>query len=161
MESNMAVQVRELIDYWAGVAGRPLSSFEQMKVARPFRYNVADKKLYRVLKPVVLGSIYGYVELDLNFNRQGQTKYDFDLLVHNQGSDFHSDKFLSDLPVAERQCIEGLHSYKVAQWILYGDLWSQIDHNRLHYLSGRTTGIRRIRLAEVVQPGEVAEQLMN
>lgn len=156
----MTTPVSERIAYWAGVTGRHLTSFEQLKIARPFRYNVPSKKLYRVLKPVVLGPIYGYVEIDLNFNRPDQTKFDFDLLVHNQGSDYHSDKFLTDVPPAERQCIEGLHSHEVAQWVLYGDVWSQIDVNRLHYLSGRNAGIRRIRLAEVVQPGHIAEQLM-
>jgi hypothetical protein len=157
----MTVSITDRIEYWSGVTGRPLSSFEQMKVARPFRYNVMDKKLYRVLKPIIFGSPYGYVEIDLNFNRPGQVKFDFDLLIHNQGSDYHSDKFLTDIPPPERQCIEGLHGYEVAQWVLYGDVWSQIDHNRLHYLSGRNLGIRRVRLAEVVQPGNIAEQLLN
>lgn len=157
----MTIPVSERIAYWSGVIGRPLSSFEQMKVARPFRYSVPDKKLYRVLKPVMLGPIYGYVELDLNFNRPDQSKFDFDLLIHNQGSDYHSDKFMTDIPAPERQCIEGLHGFEVAQWLLYGDVWNQIDHNRLHYLSGRTLGIRRVRLAEVVQPSDIAEQLMH
>jgi hypothetical protein len=100
------------------------------------------------------------VELDLNFNRPDQTKFEFDILIHNQGSDYHSDKFLTDLPAPERQTIEGLHGHEVAQWVLYGDVWGQIDHNRLHYLNSRTTGLRRIRLSEVVQPSNIAEQLM-
>jgi hypothetical protein len=156
----MTIPVSARIGYWSGVTGRPLSSFEQVKVARPFRYNVTEKKLYRVLKPVLLGPIYGYVELDLNFNRPDQVKFDFDLLIHNQGSDFHSDKFLTDIPAPERQCIEGLHGREVARWVLYGDVWNQVDHNRLHYLSARNLGIRRVRLVEVVQPSHIAEQLM-
>lgn len=156
----MTTPVRERIDYWAGVAGRPLNSFEQMKIARPFRYNSVEGKLYRVLKPVVFGAIYGYVELDLNV-RPDEPRFNFDLLVHNKGSDIRSDKFLSDIPVPERQYIEGLHGYEVTQWILYGDVWGQLDLNRLHYMNGRTMGIRRLRLAEVLQPSHIAEQLIH
>lgn len=150
--------VRERIDYWSGVTGRPLNSFEQMKVARPFRYNSVEGKLYRVLKPVVFGAIYGYVELDLNV-RPDMPKFDFDILIHNKGSDVRADKFLSDIPAPERQYIEGLHGYEVTQWVLYGDVWPQLDLNTLHYMNSRTAGIRRIRLAEVLQPSAIAEQL--
>jgi hypothetical protein len=156
----MTTPVRERIDYWAGVAGRPLNRFEQMKIARPFRYNSVEKKLYKVLKPVVFGAIYGYVEIDINV-RRGEDQFDFDLLIHNKSSDIRDDKFLSDIPVPERQYIEGLHGYEVTQWILYGDVWSQLDLNRLHYLNGRTMGIRRLRLVEVLQPGHFAEQLYH
>ena len=156
----MTTPVRERIDYWASVAGRPLNSFEQMKIARPFRYNSTEGKLYKVLKPVVFGAIYGYVELDLNV-RPDEAKFDFDLLVHNKSSDIRADKFLSDIPVPERQYIEGLHGYELTQWILYGDVWSQLDLNRLHYLNSRTMGIRRLSLVEVLQPSQLAEQLYH
>lgn len=156
----MTTPVSERIAYWAGVIGRPLNTFEQLKVARQFRYDVQHQKLYRTLKPVMLGPIYGFVEIDLNFNRPDQTKFDFDLLIHSQSSDYKRDKFLTDVPAPERQTIEGLHGYEVAQWVLYGDVWGQIDLNRLHYLNGRTHGIRRVRLAEVVQPSNIAEQLV-
>lgn len=152
--------VRSRIDYWASVAGRPLSAFEQMKVARPFRYNSVEGKLFRVLKPVVFGAIYGYVEIDLNVRSDG-ARFDFDILIHNKGSDVRADKFLSDVPVPERQYIEGLHGYDVTQWALYGDVWEQLDLNKLHYLNSRTVGIRRIRLAEVIQPSVIAEQLIK
>lgn len=151
--------VRERIDYWAGVTGRHLTSFEQMKVARPFRYDVKENRLYRVLKPVVFGAIYGFVEIDLNVN-QNEPKCDFDVLVHGMSGDVDSDKFLSSVPDGTRQYIEGLHGYELTQWILYGDVWSQLDLNRLHYLNARTRGLRRIHLNEVLQPCVFSEHFV-
>jgi len=154
----MTTPVHEQINYWAGVKGHPLGSFERMKVARPFRYSVTEKKLYRELKPILFGPIYGYVEIDLNLNVRGPSHFDFDLLIHNRSAD-RSDKFLTDAPVHYRHAITGLHGHEVAQAVLYGDLWSQLDYNKLHYLNSRAIGVRRIRLADVLQPGGIAEQL--
>jgi hypothetical protein len=50
---------------WAHITGRPLNKFEQMSVARPFKYSKYWRTWSRLIKPVYEGFPLGFIELNL------------------------------------------------------------------------------------------------
>lgn len=57
------------IDEWQERLGRDLNKFEQLVVARPFRWNETNKSWYRLIKPVWDGEPQGYIEIQISPNR--------------------------------------------------------------------------------------------
>lgn len=140
---------RERVDAWSREIGRPLTAFEQAKVARPFRYDTGTRRWYRVLKPVLPGSIVGFVEMDLSCHEDDPIKYPLLVTVHTQRSN-KSDKFLSTLPDEETQAMTNKVGPAFTKWALFADIWPGIDDVRLHYLAKKSNV--SIPLHQVMKP---------
>lgn len=62
-DTSTAHTVSIQIDEWKARIGRDLNKFEQLVVARPFRWNEFDNSWYRLIKPVWDGEPQGYLEV--------------------------------------------------------------------------------------------------
>lgn len=124
------ITLQSTMSYWAGVAGRPLGAFEQLTIARPFHYNMLTRRWSRLIKPIVTSMPFGYVEVDLTFDRTLAPEaagLPLNLLIHTQRST-RNDKYMSSLPDYEVKALtDATGSEDFVKWVLFDDLWSGID----------------------------------
>jgi len=141
------MSLHDQIEYWSQIAGRPLTKFEQMVIARPFKYSKYWHTWDRVLKPVFAGTPYGYVEFALTpvngwdipvcgyesrmaVIRRNNTKTEslgeIKIRVHSTVPE-QGDKYASSLPEeARQQLVDELGQEKV-QYMLYGNIFDHVD----------------------------------
>jgi hypothetical protein len=102
------------------------------------------------LKPVLAGSPFGFVEMDLSFDIRTKTHL-LNISVHTRASGIH-DKFFSALPDEQKRIlVEQSGDEQWVLWALFHDIWAGIDDNRLHYLTGRMAP-NPVPLAMVLKP---------
>lgn len=142
---------RNKVDYWQGAAGRSLGSFEQLTIARPFRYNMATQKWSRLIKPIVTGLPFGYVEVDLTFD-EVRLCFPCKIVVHTQ-KPTRNDKYMSSLPEYEvKNMIARARNEDFIKWVLYDDLWEGVDVTRLQDLLRYPRRPESLELGSVMRP---------
>lgn len=138
--------LKEQVDRWTAEAGRPLNNFEQMTIARPFVYR--NNHWARLIKPVIGGSLKGYVEVDLTYSTV-LNRYPLGVRVHSRPAALF-DKFTSGLPDQTARDFVLLTNDTFYKWVMFSDLWAIIDDVRLHYL--RSVRSHCIYLKDVLKP---------
>jgi hypothetical protein len=121
-----ARNVKDQIDVWKGHLGRDLNKFEQMVVARPFRWS--GNHWTRLIKPVWEGNPRGYVEIDV-VPPQGKTWDDLKELriYHTLVSIDKADVMLHALPENIKKDLYANVGNDLAPVLLYGNLFPCID----------------------------------
>lgn len=154
------MSLSDQIEYWAKVAGRPITKFEQMVLARPFKYSSYWRTWNRVLKPVYGGQPYGYVEFSLEpINGWIKVPAQKDIYfpetlakrvidqVANVGSiriRQHStlpdpkDKYSSSIPDELLEKMKSVFGEDHTQYMLYGNIFDRVDWDK--YRSTWTIG---------------------
>jgi hypothetical protein len=146
------MSLTDQIDFWKKAKGRPLSSFEQVVVARPFKYSNYWRRWSRVLKPVYGGSPQGYVEFSLEPDVPGWEKTEEPsaalaksiLEAHSIKIRHHStipdkkDVYASQPPDEVIACMRRYFGDEDTQYMLYGNIFDRIDWAR--YSRVRTLG---------------------
>lgn len=140
-------RLRNQVGRWQAAAGRALSSFEQLTIARPFHYNLDTQRWSRLIKPLITGVPFGYVEVSLS--RIGD-HYPLTVVVHTTRST-HADKYLSSIPDSEVKDMEERLGHDMTHWLLYADLWDGLDVTRLADIRSHKPG-SPILLPEVMRP---------
>jgi hypothetical protein len=137
--------------YWQSMINRPLSSFERMKIARPLHYSTDTKQWSRVLKPVLGGFPYGYVELLFNYNAVTRA-YPLGIVIHNAPAD-RADVFMASMADEDYKVfVQRLNGdTELAKFLLKGDIMSAIDDTLLLDLWQRQTPTP-VPLAKVMDP---------
>lgn len=140
----------ENTERWKQMAQRPLSRFERLKIARPIHYSERTRTWSRVLKPILAGFPYGYVEMDLTYDASAG-RYPLGITIHSQSAD-DSDKFLASYPDAEHQLLVQRYGgdSEIAKFLLYYDVWGSLIDNLLLDKWQRTRA--PVPLAEVLKP---------
>src|SRR6478736_3887871 len=64
-KEQSVISFSEQMQRWTHVSDRALNRFEQISIARPFKYDHYWKRWTRIIKPVVSGFPYGILELNL------------------------------------------------------------------------------------------------
>lgn len=142
------MSLHDQIEYWATVANRPLTKFEQLVIARPFKYDAYWRTWNRMLKPVYAGSPHGYVEVSLSpvngWNKssenvvvpflEGTDKKAQELAAirirqHSTSPD-PKDKYASAVPDEVRQQLIDRIGAEAAQYLLYGNIFDAVDWDK-------------------------------
>lgn len=126
--------------FWEAECGRALTTFEQMTIARPFVHNKTNNKWARVIKPVVAGKLYGFIDVDLSL---ACTRYGVNpgITVHSL-SRGHDQQFYSSLPdevVASLRTLLGDLEY--LRWLMYGNVLGEIDAAKFCHSPHRVQGL--------------------
>jgi hypothetical protein len=122
--------------FWSTFAGRRLTKFEQMVIARPFRFNPYTQTWSRIIKPTSTGLPAGYFEIRLQVDSTAGLSDDgtFTLLplkVHHAMCLYSSDKFHSALPDHLHRAVRAsLRDDALA--LLYDNLFQAIDWDMWH-----------------------------
>ena len=142
------MSLHDQIERWSKVADRPLTKFEQMVIARPFKYSSYWRTWNRVLKPVYAGLPHGYVEFSLtpvdgwhatevrntelrqsNANSnlvRGLELAAIKIRQHSTAPD-PKDKYASAVPDDVRQQLIERIGAEEAQYLLYGNIFDAVD----------------------------------
>jgi hypothetical protein len=160
MTKESFVSLSTHVNRWQSLVGRNLTSFEQLKIARPFRYDGVNNRWYRLLKPV-LGSLpYGFVEIDLTIRDETVPNHKvFAVNVHST-SPTGKDVFSTNLPDVEFQRMARSRGLSITQWVLYSDLWSGLDLDRLVDLRSHNS-YGSIPLASLLKPESCHDDLFE
>jgi hypothetical protein len=138
------------IDFWQKKTGKPLSSFERMVVARPFKYSSYWRKWNRMLKPVYGGSPNGYVEFSLepstgwgegsnsDMIRQSIGEVRLIKIRHHSTLPDKKDVFASQPPDDVIRRMREHFGDEETQYMLYGNIFSHIDWAK--YVKVKTLG---------------------
>lgn len=135
------------IDFWTVHADRPLTKFEQMVIARPFKYCSYWRTWSRMLKPVYAGSPRGLVELNLSVVNDPKLTPEVVLefkqmkIRNHVTSSDPRDRYSSSLPDDVLMRLrEAIGSDEEVQYMLYGNIWDHIDWDRYQQSSAFTHG---------------------
>jgi hypothetical protein len=138
------MSIHDQIEYWSKLADRPLTKFEQLLIARPYKWDGYWHTWNRVLKPVWGGEPHGMVEVNitpvngwLTRDQTGTTRRPeaiaeieaLKIRNHLTSSD-HNDKFQSSLPEDERRVLVSMIGMEASNYLLFGDIWSIIDWDK-------------------------------
>ncbi len=132
------------INFWKKSKGSSLSTFEQVVVARPFKYSSYWHRWSRVLKPVYGGNPHGYVEFSIEpvvpgWDKPGDpspalvksiTEAHSILIRHHSTIPDKKDVYASQPPDEVIACMRRYFGDEDTQYMLYGNILSTIDWDR-------------------------------
>lgn len=122
---NVAAQ----IDTWKERLGRDLNKFEQMVVARPYRWS--GKRLTRLIKPVWEGNPRGYVEIDVIPGVQESWEDIKRIRICNSLVNIDKqDVMVNSVPNLITWDLFANVGNEIARVILYGDIFPLIDWDK-------------------------------
>ena len=126
----------EQMKRWAMIADRPINSFEQMMIARPFKFDAQHQTWSRTIKPVYSGLPLGVIELTLTPVNPSDPKSWRDqvnpmrMRLHGM-SVSESDKFHASLPDEVFQSMIDQVGREQAVFMITCDLWPYMDLPKL------------------------------
>lgn len=135
------MSLSEQITFWEKVKGCPLSSFEQVVVARPFKYSAYWQRWSRVLKPVYGGNPRGYVEFSIQpdlpgWENSGPLSTNLARSIseirsirirHHSTTPDKNDRYASQPPDAIIAAMRLQFGEDETQFMLYGSIFDRID----------------------------------
>ena len=107
------------------MSGRALSSFEQLVIARPFKCDLERLTWSRVLKPMIPGKPYGYVELI--FNPSSPVPANLFLIERHTRAMRKQDMFASTLPTAVQGAVNRVVNNDLLLYVLYGPVSDDLE----------------------------------
>lgn len=134
---------QEQMKRWAMIADRPINTFEQMVIARPFKHESYSDSWVRMIKPIYSGEPFGVIELFLTPVIGGTGLWEeqvkpMKMRLHNR-SVSQTDKFHASLPDEVFQQLVDNVGREQAVLMTTCDLWPFIDIPKLMEVKhGRT-----------------------
>lgn len=111
---------------WGGIAGRTLTRFEQMSIARPFVYSPFFGTWNRIIKPIHQGHPMGIIMLNVTpgTDLKQMKMFITDTLFRRE------DKFERQLPSTVMEVLTSAVGHEQAVFMTECDLWPLISVNK-------------------------------